>query len=52
MPTEIYAYWGMEPPKVVELEPAPEPVAALEPVYQWDPQDPVYQWNPERTEKR
>ena len=47
MPIDIYAYWDVEPPQVVEPEPAPVPEAVAEPVYQWDPQDPVYQWNPD-----
>ena len=42
MPADIYAYWALVPPQVVEPELAPGPEAAAEHVYQ---QDPVYRWN-------
>ncbi|KAI4980476.1 hypothetical protein ZWY2020_020961 [Hordeum vulgare] len=46
MPSDIYTYWGIEPPEA----PVPElPVEYQTPVYQWEPEELTQQWHPQST---
>mgnify|MGYP005845697429 CR=1 FL=1 len=45
MPDDIYKYWSLTQPPVLEPAPAPEPYQ--EAIYQWEPKELVNQSNPQ-----
>ncbi|KAI5011661.1 hypothetical protein ZWY2020_013798 [Hordeum vulgare] len=46
MPSDIYAYWGLDQPQV----PVPEPPVEYHTlVYQWEPEELTQQWHPQST---